>query len=120
MAKKVATPKVSAPKTAKKAAPAATPATKKDGLRKGQVRILEFLAKAKHPAPRKTIAEKAPVDLANCVELIGSPDAEKRAANDVKHFPCLLSLGLVKEGEDEEHGRVYSITDKGRKALLSL
>lgn len=114
-----------APKTlaAKKGTPAkpATrePRAKKEGLRKAQIRILAALTKAKSPLTRKEIAEKAPCDLANTVELIGSKDTDKRAANDEKHFPCLLTLKFVKDTEDEEKGTVYSITPAGKTALAA-
>lgn len=103
--------------TAKKSTPA--PAAKKEGLRAPQVRILKALAKAGKPLPRKTIAEKAPVDQAACVEYLGSHDDSIRKANDVKHFPSLVTLGLVKCEIQDVDGRdvvVYSVTAKGRDA----
>src|SRR5690242_1633048 len=99
-----------------------TTATKSDkaakankGLRAPQVRILQALAKSGKPLSRKEIAEKAPVDLAACVEYIGSADPAIRKANDVKHFPSLVSLGLVKEERHEGEPVTYAITAKGRK-----
>jgi hypothetical protein len=86
-------------------------------LRKGQVRILRCLSKASGPMDRKTIAAKAPVDLASCVELIGSPDKATRVANDKKHFPSLIGLGYVDVEHPEEGPAVHSITAKGREAL---
>jgi hypothetical protein len=92
---------------------------KKEGLRKPQVKILACLNKAGRSLPRSLIASKAPVDLAGCCEWIGSPKDEVRKANDVKHFPSLITLGFVKPEVDEEHGNVYSITKSGQKALLA-
>lgn len=106
--KKTATPKVETPKKAG--------AAKKTGLRSPQWRILTCLAKAKAPMSRKQISEKANVDLAFCTEYLGSNDPEKRAANDAKQFPSLITLGHVKFGNDEESkGTVYELTAKGRK-----
>jgi len=112
-------------KAAKKApvkkAPAAkaekVPAAKKDGLRKPQLRILQALASTKAVGmTRGEIAAKAPVDVAGCTEWIGSSDAAKRAANDAKHFPSLITLGFVKLGTPAEGGAdYYSITAAGRK-----
>jgi membrane protein involved in colicin uptake len=108
-----------APKTKK--APAAkaekAPAAKKEGLRKPQLRILQALANTKAVGmTRGEIAEKAPCDVAGCTEWIGSSDAEKRAANDAKHFPSLITLGFVKLGTPAEGGAdYYSITAAGRK-----
>lgn len=106
--------------TAAVATPAAsaTPgAKKKDGLRKAQVRILQYLSKAKSAQPRKVIAEKAPCDLANCTELLGSHDATKRAENDAKHFPSLVTLKAVKVNVTEDQGVTYEITATGVKML---
>jgi hypothetical protein len=107
-----------------KAAPAATATReKKDGLRKGQARILRYLAKAPNGADRNLISAKAPCDLANCVELIGSHDPEKRALNDVKHYKSLISLGYVKAEAKEVDGRtkiIYTATAAGKKAAEKL
>jgi|SRR6185369_4445548 len=89
-------------------------ATKKAGLRKPQYRILKALSK-KSPMTRSEIAGKAPVDIAACVEYIGSSDTAVRKANDKKHFPSLITLGLVKFANDEDAtGASYEITAKGR------
>lgn len=90
---------------------------KKDGLRKPQVRILLCLAKANKGLSRADIAEKAPVDVATCVEYIGAIDPAKRLANDEKMgWKSLISLGLVKsapaEGENAR-GQFYALTAKG-------
>ena len=110
---KAATKKVPAKKAAKKES---APRAKKDGLRAGQVRILKALVK-KDLMGRVEIAQKAPVDVANCVELIGSHDEDKRAANDVKHYPSLITLGFVKPEQHDVEGKdtiLYRITAKGK------
>ena len=109
--------KAPAKKAAKKAASKeSAPRSKKDGLRAGQVRILKALSK-KDLMGRVEIAQKAPVDVANCVELIGSHDEDKRAANDVKHYPSLITLGFVKPEQHDVNGKdtiLYRITAKGK------
>jgi DNA-binding MarR family transcriptional regulator len=135
----VATPKTAtapekkAPKAKKTAAPAPAPETngatekkgreKKDGLRKPQIRILDYLAGAKGPVTRKTISEEAQVDRAGLTEWIGSDDKTKRLANDTKHFPSLLSLALIRSKSLDQNGveeTVYEITASGRKAIAKL
>lgn len=109
------TPK--APKLAASPKDEANGAAEKKGLRKPQARILQALSKTKESLTRKQIADKAKVDIAGCVEWIGSDDADRRAANDAKHFPSLITLGLVKIGTDTEEGATtYFITANGRKA----
>lgn len=105
-----------APKKAEERAPRA----KKEGLRKGQERILKLLNKVKKPLTRAVIAEKAPVDVATCCEYLGSRDDEKRIANDEKHFMSLISLGFVGHSVDEEQGVVYTITPKGKTAAAKI
>jgi hypothetical protein len=97
-------------------------------IRKPQARILAFLLKAS-PSTRATIAAKAPVDVAACVEYLGSDDPAIRKANDKRHFPSLVSLGFVKAEEGaakkDKAGKLletagptqYSITASGKKAL---
>lgn len=107
------------PAKAKKAVKAKTkPAAKKEGsgLRKPMVRILKALKKANRPLTRKEISEKAPVDVASCVEYLGSHDDATRKANDKKHFPSLLTLGLVKFDSTADGGVAYAISAKGRTA----
>lgn len=100
--------------------PAGTPGrAKKEGLRSAQVRILQYLSKAKSAQPRKTIAEKAPCDLANCTELLGSHDDAKRISNDDKYFPSLVTLGAVKVQVTEDEGVTYVITGKGNQLLTA-
>lgn len=87
-------------------------------LRGPQVRILEALSKSNKPLSRAEIAKKAKTDLAGLTEQIGSSDPARRKANDKKHFPSLLTLGYLKEGQDKETNAVlYVITASGRKAL---
>lgn len=119
-AKKAAKPAKAAKAVKKAATNGAAPKAKKDGLRGPQVRILTCLSKAKGPLTRNQISEKAPVDVATCVEYIGSTDKDRREANDTKHFPSLISLGLVKYDTHEVDGRdtiAYTITPKGRTQL---
>src|SRR5436305_366115 len=69
--------------------------TTKPALRAAQVRVLAALAAAAEPMTRKQIAEAAECDLAGLTEWIGSSDPAKRKANDVRHWPSLLSRKLV-------------------------
>jgi DNA-binding MarR family transcriptional regulator len=111
--KKVATKKAAT----KTAPPVKTAPAKKDGLRKPQMRILIALAK-KDALTRTEISTKATVDLAALVEYLGSHDPAKRQENDVKHFPSLISLGLVKPSQHDEGGKDvirYNLTAAGRK-----
>lgn len=118
-AKKAAETKPAAkPAPAKKATKPATDG----GLRKPQLKILAALAgaKVKKPVARKDVAALAGVDNAGCTEWIGSTDPAKRAANDAKHFPSLLTLGFVSEHPVDVEGKnatAYAITEAGRKAL---
>lgn len=115
-----------APAPVKKAKAAKKEATgvgrpKKEGLRKPQVRILAALKKANRGLSRAEIAEKAPVDVATCVEYIGSLDQAKREANDVKMgWKSLISLKYVKQAASEQEdarGAYYTITEAGKSAL---
>lgn len=111
----VATKTAPAKKNTKAAKVASPGRAKKEGLRGPQVRILKALAKAKGPMSRDVLAAKAPVDVAACVEYIGSTDDAVRKANDAKHFPSLISLGLVKPVVTEEsRAMAYEITVKGK------
>lgn len=104
--------------------PAQVGAKKKEGLRKPQVRILAFLAKQTKPVDRNVIAAGAPVDVAMCTEYLGSSDDAKRLANDTKHFPSLLTLGLIKKIEpkviegEPTGGTTYQITAAGKTAVV--
>lgn len=97
---------------------------KKEGLRDAQVRILHYLARSGEESDRAEIASGAPCDVFNCVELLGSHDAAKREANDVKHFPSLLTLGYVKatvgEGSNGRQKVLYKITPEGKKVAAKL
>lgn len=120
--KKDETPKAPETKPEEKA-PESKPRGKKEGLRKAQVRILQFLLKTGKAENRNTISAGAPCDLANCTELLGSHDPEKRAANDVRYFPSLLSLGFVKAEQHDVDGKdvvQYSLTANGRKTAAKL
>jgi len=93
------------------------PKAKKDGLRKAQIRILKALV-GQSPLSRSELAEAAEVDSAGCVEWIGAHDDEKRLANDVKHFPSLITLGFVKAQLRDVDGKnviQYHITATGKK-----
>lgn len=114
--------KTMATATAKKPAAKKAPADN-GGLRTPQVRILRALAKAGKALSRPQISEKAPVDQAACVEYLGSHDDATRKANDKKHFPSLVTLGLVKHEKHDVDGRdtvVYSITAAGRAKLAKI
>jgi hypothetical protein len=92
-------------------------------LRKPQVRILQCLFKAGKELTRAQIAVKAPVDPAGCVEWIGSHDPDKRAANDVKHFPSLVTLDFIKQEQHDVDGKdviVYLLTAKGKAVSAKL
>lgn len=94
------------------------PEVKKTGLRKPQVRILQYLNKTGAPATRAVISAKAPVDLAFCTEYLGSSNEEVRLKNDAKIL-SLLSMKAVKLGLPEEEGgaATYAITATGKKLL---
>lgn len=129
--KKASAKKAPAKKSTKKAAPAkkeaakktSTPRAKKEGLRKPQERILLALAKYGE-LTRSEIAAKAPVDNAFCTELVGSRKPEVREKNDVKHFPSLISLDLVRATDHENsEGKMvvgFSLTAKGKKEAEKL
>lgn len=114
-------PKKSTAKKSVKKAPARSSTPKrKDGLRKPQVRILNYLVKQKKPRTRSEISEGADVDLAMLNSYIGSHDDSKRAANDKANYPCLRTLKLVKVTKEDIDGRdtiVHVITVTGKKAV---
>jgi len=106
-------------KPSEKAKPSTNGHAKAGGLRGPQVRVLVALSKSNKPLTRVQIADKAKVDQAALVEYVGSADKARREANDKKHFPSLLSLGLVRADDAEVDGRevvVYQVTAKGRTA----
>lgn len=114
----VETPKAKTPKgkkSAKVAPKASANGHVKSDLRKPQLRILKALEK-KSPMSRVDISKKAPVDVAACVEYIGSHDDAVRKANDKKHFPSLITLGYVRfANSEDEAAQAYELTANGRK-----
>ena len=105
-------------KTAKKTATKKTANAKSNGLRKPQLRILQALVTSRKALTRQQIAAKAPVDAAATTEYIGSLDPQTREANDLKHFPSLISLKALKVEQHDVKGKdviVFSITAKGKK-----
>lgn len=113
-----AAPKAAEKSTKKAPAPAEKKEEKKEpgGLRKPQIRILQALAK-RDGLDRNEVAELAPCDVATLVEYLGSHDPARRAANDAKHFPSLLTLGLITAKKEDADGRDkirYYLTAKGR------
>jgi DNA-binding MarR family transcriptional regulator len=114
-----AAPKKAAKKPAKATKEKAAPRTKKEGLRKPQVRVLQALAKANKPLNRAEIAEKGGVDLAMLNSYIGSHDEATRKKNDAKVCVSLLTLGYVKHADEQAEGRgvYYAITPTGKAAL---
>jgi hypothetical protein len=117
LAAKVGSTKAPKEKTVK----AAPGGRKKEGLRSAQVRILKFLARKEGQTfDRNQIAKEAPCDVALCVSYLGSHDAGKRAKNDEKYFPSLLTLGYVKaeiKSEDGTREKVrYKISATGKTA----
>lgn len=117
--KKAATKETKKAPAAKKTTEPKAPRVKKEGLRKPQERVLQFLAKANKGMTRSEIAAGAKVDQASLTEYIGSSDDDKRVANDQKMgWPSLITLGLVKIGPMEADGKgdCYVLTAAGKKA----
>jgi len=119
--KKKAAAKKATPK--KEAAKVENKTEVKSDLRKPQRRILTALLNHES-LTRKGISQVATVDNAFCTELLGSLKDEVREANDVKHFPSLISLGLIKyesaPDENDKQTTYYSLTAKGTKAADAL
>ena len=98
----------------------------KEGLRPGQVRILEVLAaiKAHCCLPRLEIAERADMSDSHLPDLIGQHDPDRRAAAQARTgIVSLLDLGYVSEEvieTDWRKERCYRITQTGREALDAL
>lgn len=113
---KAKTAKTAPDKATTAPAPKQTAPKSAPGLRAAQLRVLAALVKADAPLTRKQIADAAECDLAGLTEHVGSSDAEKRKANDAKHFPSLLSLGMVKAA-DKDGVTTYTVTAKGRQAV---
>jgi hypothetical protein len=99
---------------------------KRQGLTRGQRRILAVLSRLTNPIGRYGIAEKLAIEegkplnrgrlplLGHMPELIGHVDAERRGN------ASLVGLGLVTVHKLDVNGVLetcYTITDKGRKAL---
>lgn len=127
-ARKTANPKkkAAAKKTATKKTPAAkkkaTERKKKEGLRKPQVRVLQALKSGKS-LDKKQLSAAANVDYAMLNSYVGANDLTKREANDIRYYPCLLSLKFVKEEVHDVDGRdtrQYSITSLGKKELAKV
>lgn len=103
-----------------------TVAVRKTGLRKGQVRILEALSKAKGTLSRSQIAERSKNTDGQTFNLMGSTNPEKWPVTEERTgYPGLLKLKLVKavqqqvpDGEGKEWR--YEITAAGRKALAKV
>jgi hypothetical protein len=97
------------------------PTTGKTGafpeLRKPQIRILKCLADGR-ARTKPQIVKDARVERGWCTSYLGSNDPEKRAYNDTREFPSLLTLGYIRSETVDAGGKdiyVYEITDKGRK-----
>jgi hypothetical protein len=97
---------------------------KKEGLQTAQERVLRVLATLKEgqSLTRSEIAQPAwedlsggPIDQAWLTENIGSENDEKRAKNDEKHYPSLITLGLVGRS-----GRSHYLTAKGWEVASQL
>lgn len=120
-------------KATKPAAPKA-PRTRKEGLRKGQIKVLTVLSKIKGVLNEWKIAEKAPMgkewlpdalfgrigDLPEGTKTITKPTPLGLARTKLSGYPSLLELALVKGKVIDNNGkmeRVWEITPSGRKAL---
>lgn len=95
---------------------------KKSGLRKPQLRILEYLSEQDKPKTRKEIAKQSKIHQPQMTQYLGAVDKETRKKNDTLIFPSLLSMGLVKATSEKKNktGRsvtTYQITVKGKKAV---
>jgi len=98
----------------------ATLTSAKTELRAPQVRLLLALD---FPMNRADWAKSAKTDKAQCTEYVGSLNPEIREANDVKHFPCLISLKLIKVKFEDENGKTVAYFDrtaKGKKMAAKL
>lgn len=99
-------------KSTKSASKSATP-TRREGLRKPQVRILQALSKAKGPMNRRQLAEKSAVAESWVIGFTFKACAANTS-------PALAELGLVKGREIDVEGRkelCFEITPKGRQAM---
>jgi hypothetical protein len=91
-------------------------------LRKPQIRILKCLADGR-ARTKPQIVKDAMVERGWCTSYLGSNDPEKRAYNDAREFPSLITLGLIRSETVDAGGKdvyIYEITDKGRKVAARL
>jgi hypothetical protein len=91
-------------------------------LRKPQIRILKCLADGR-ARTKPQIVKDARVERGWCTSYLGSNDPEKRAYNDAREFPSLLTLGYIRSEIVDAGGKdiyVYEITDKGRRVAARL
>lgn len=87
-----------------------------------QTRILLFLAKNEGKTfSRKAISGKqaADVDYPYCTSHLGSERDDIRAKNDVKIYPSLKSLGLVRSVASQG-GTEYAITELGKRFVEAI
>ncbi len=90
----------------------------KEGLRKPQVAILAALAKARSPLSRPEIGAASGVD-ASKIGDYSDQSLDRTAEAAARYpFPDLRSLGFV-HVDDSGHPRRYSITARGRAALVA-
>jgi hypothetical protein len=116
-----------------KAMPAAKPAIKpaaeavesngRSGPTGRQLRVLALLARSKAPLNKAAIMAGASIGAGWVNEIVGHPDADKRAHHDGKWGITLVTFGFTKvkrvtveEGMKPE--TVWEITAAGRKALV--
>lgn len=129
--KAAANGKPAAKKAAKAALVAApkAPRTKKDGMRAGQIRILQALSKNRS-LTRVAVAEAAgKTTTGMAFNHIGPTNPAKRPETETRTgYPCLLTLGFVQVVENKVEKRAdgswileraYCITPAGRKALAA-
>jgi hypothetical protein len=91
-------------------------------LRKPQIRILKCLADGR-ARTKPQIVKDARVERGWCTSYLGSNDPEKRAYNDAREFPSLITLGYIRSETVDAGGKdvyVYEITEKGRKVAARL
>ncbi len=95
--------------------------SRKNGLRRGQVRILEVLSKVKGGMTRSAIAEKTRITgrlgiTGQLSDLLGHVDPDRRGSETLL---CLRHVEEVRVAVEEgmRAERLYRITDAGREAL---
>jgi hypothetical protein len=92
-------------------------------LRAAQIRILQVLAKATKPMSRRDIALKAKVDPTKVGDYADRPETQSAETKAKWAFPDLRTLEMIKVGVYDVDGRDvrgYTITAKGRKALVKV